>query len=97
MIGIGVAAGLGAYLATRRQQKQGQALAPTLETTLRAQGALSLPALAEAVGMKGFSARGKVMLALNDMVAQGKVRVLPAPEGTPQLQKVNLIKYELTA
>ena len=54
MIGIGVAAGLGAYLATRRQQKQGQALAPTLETTLRAQGALSLPALAEDVGLKGF-------------------------------------------
>ena len=56
-------------------------------------GALTLPALTEAVGLKGFSARGKVILALNDMVAQGKVRTIPAPDGTPQLQKVNFIKY----
>jgi hypothetical protein len=52
MIGIGVAAGLGTYLATRRQQKQGEALAPTIETALRAHGALSLPALTEAVGSR---------------------------------------------
>jgi hypothetical protein len=37
------------------------------------------------------------MLALNALVEQGKIRVLPAPGGTPQLQKVNFIKYELTA
>ncbi len=68
-----------------------------IEAALRAQGALTLPALTEAVGLKGFSARGKVILALNDMVAQGKVRTIPAPDGTPQLQKVNFIKYELAA
>jgi len=32
-----------------------------------------------------------------DMVAQGKVRTIAAPDGTPQLQKVNFIKYELAA
>jgi hypothetical protein len=31
------------------------------------------------------------------LVAQGKVRSIPAPDGTPQLQKVNVIKYELAA
>ena len=40
-------------------------------------------------------ARGKVALALNDMVAQDKVRTIAPPDGTPQLQKVNFIKYEL--
>ena len=40
-------------------------------------------------------ARGKVAMALNDMVTQGKVRVIQAPAATPQLQKVNFIKYEL--
>jgi hypothetical protein len=79
------------------QAKKNQALAPAIEAALRAQGALTLPALTEAVGLKGFSARGKVILALNDMVAQGKVRTIPAPDGTPQLQKVNFIKYELAA
>ena len=95
MIGIGVAAGLGAYLATRSQKKQNAALAPSIETALRAQGALTLQALTDAVGLKGFTARGKVMMALNDLVAAKKVRVIPAPDGTPQMQKVNHIKYEL--
>ena len=95
MVAIGVAATVGVMLANKLQHRKNQALMPTIETALRAQGALTLPALTDAVGMKGFSARGKVMLALNDMVAQGKVRTIPAPEGTPQLQKVNFIKYEL--
>jgi hypothetical protein len=97
LIGIGLAAAIGVAVANVMQRKRNQKLAPAIETALRAQGALTLPALTEAVGLKGLTARGKVMLALNDMVAEGKVRVIPAPEGTPQLQKVNVIKYELTA
>ena len=81
------------------QARKNQALAPATRSQRRGagarKGALALPALTEAVGLKGFSARGKVILALNDMVAQGKVRTIPAPDGTPQLQKVNFIKYEL--
>ena len=95
MIGIGFAAGLGAYLATRSQHKTNERLAPSIEAALGAQGALTLPALTDAIGLKGFTARGKVMLALNELVAQKKVRIIPAPDGTPQLQKVNFIKYEL--
>lgn len=97
MIGVGVSVALGTFIASRLQAKKNQALSPAIEAALRAQGALTLPALTEAVGLKGFSARGKVILALNDMVAQGKVRTIAAPDGTPQLQKVNFIKYELTA
>ena len=89
-IGIGVAVALGLFISSRM-------MVPAIEAVLRAQGALTLPALTEAVGLKGFSARGKVILALNDMVAQGKVRTIAAPDGTPQLQKVNFIKYELAA
>jgi hypothetical protein len=92
----GIAGAVAAYLVSVSQRKKNQKLAPTIEATLRAQGALTLPALAEAIGFKGFMARGKVALALNDMVTQKKVRVTPAPDGTPQLQKVNHIKYELT-
>ena len=97
MIGIGVAAGLGAYLATRSQHKSNAALAPSIMAALQAQGALTLPALTDAIGLRGFSARGKVMMALNDLVGEKKVRIIPAPDGTPQLQKVNFIKYELAA
>ena len=97
LIGIGMAAAIGVLISNRLQKRKNAALAPTIETTLRGQGGLTLPALTEAVGLKGFMARGKIMLALNDMVAQGKVRVVQAPEGTLQLEKVNFIKYELAA
>jgi len=97
MIGVGVSVALGTFIASRLQAKKNQALSPAIEAALRAQAALTLPALTEAVELKGFSAGGKVILALNDMVAQGKVRTIAAPDGTPQLQKVNFIKYELTA
>ena len=70
MIGIGFAAGLGAYLATRSQHKTNEKLAPSIEAALGAQGALTLPALTDAIGLRGFTARGKVMLALNELVAQ---------------------------
>lgn len=95
---IGAIAGAaGAYAAMMSQRKHSQKLAPSIEAALRAQGAMTLPALAEAIGLKGIMSRGKVAFALNDLVTQKKVRVIPAPEGTAQLQKVNFIKYELVA
>lgn len=66
-------------------------------TALRAQGALTLPALTDACRLEAFTARGKVRLALNDLVAPAWIRIIDAPAGTPQLQKVNFIKYELVA
>jgi hypothetical protein len=94
---IGAIAGAAAaYVVTVAQRKKSQKLAPTIEAALRAQGALTLPALSEAIGFKGLMARGNVAMALNEMITQKKVRVIPAPDGTPQLQKVNHIKYELT-
>jgi len=96
LVSVGLAAAVGVIIANQLQRKRNQKLAPAIEAALREQGPLTLPVLSEAVGMKGFMARGKVALALNDMVAQGKLRAIPAPDGTPQLQKVNHIKYELT-
>jgi len=94
-IGIGVAAALGVLISSRLQRRKNAALAPAIEAALRAQGALTLPGLVDTCGLKGFTARGKVMLALNDLVAQARVRIIDAPTGTPQLQKVNFVKYEL--
>ena len=95
MISIGLATAFGVLISNHFQKKKNKALAPKIEEVLRAQGPLTLPALSEACGFKGLMARGKVALALNDLVAQNKVRTIAAPDGTPQLQKVNFIKYEL--
>jgi hypothetical protein len=97
LIGIAVGAAAAMFVATRIQGKKNAKLMPSIEAALRAQGALTLPALTEAVGMKGFSARGKVMLALNQLAAKGAIDTIPAPDGTPQLQKINFIKYQLRA
>ena len=95
-ISLGVSIAIGTMMAMYLQQRKNKKLAPAIETALRAQGAMTLPALAKACSLDSFLGRGKVVLALNDLVAQGKVRTIPAPDGTPQLQKVNFIKYALT-
>lgn len=95
MVGIAVGAGIAMLVASKLQRKKNDKLIPSIEAALRAQGALTLPALTEAVGMKGFTARGKVAMALSQLVTKGAIETLPAPEGTPQLQKINFIKYQL--
>ncbi|HEY7376101.1 MAG TPA: hypothetical protein VIF57_28325 [Polyangia bacterium] len=86
---------IGVLIAQRIQRRKNAKLVPAIEAALREQGALTLPALAEAVGLGGFLARGRVAMALNDLAAQKRLKTIPAPDGTPQLQKINFIKYEL--
>ena len=93
VIAASIAVGIG--IAMARQRKQNAKLAPSVEAHLREHGAVTLPVLATALGMGGFFARGKVVLALNDLVVAGRVEMIPAPDGTPQLQKVDNIRYRL--
>jgi hypothetical protein len=90
---VGVAIGLAIYQA--RQSKKNAALAEKIVPILTARGPLTLPVLSEALGMGSFMARGKVVLALGDMISQGKVETIDAPAGTPQLKKVDFIQYRL--
>jgi hypothetical protein len=94
-IASSVAVGIGLLIATARQNKKNRDLAVSITPVLREGGPMTLQALADKLGMGGFYARGKVVLALNDMAAQGNVEVIPAPEGTPQLQKVKFVQYRL--
>lgn len=95
VIGVSVAIGIG--IATSLQSKRNQSLTPQIEALLRERGELTLPALAEAMGMGGFMARGKVTLALGELQTSGRVEIIEAPPGTPQLEKINHIKYRLRA
>jgi NhaP-type Na+/H+ or K+/H+ antiporter len=95
LIGAGLGVAIGVLIAQRIQRRKNAKLVPAIEAALREQGALTLPALAEAIGLGGFVARGRVAMALNDLAAKKRLRTIPAPDGTPQLQKINFIKYEL--
>jgi hypothetical protein len=94
-IWIGVAVGIGIVIATLLQRKKAAKIEEEIVPVLRERGALTLPELAEAVGRSGVMGRGKVAMALNQMAAAKRVEIIPAPEGTPQLEKIKHIKYRL--
>ena len=52
-IGVGAGIALGLFIATRMQVKKNKVMSPAIEAALRAQGALTLPALTEALGLRG--------------------------------------------
>lgn len=93
-IAIGIAVSVGLIINNTRQRKKNQKLWLMIEPVLR-RGPATLAEIAEAIQMGTFYAKGKVALCLQQMTGEGRVVVTPAPEGTPQLQKVNHIKYVL--
>lgn len=60
-------------------------------------GGMTMPEIAKALGRESLLRRGSVVQALGGLTQAGKVKVHQAPEGTPQLEKVNHIRYELIA
>lgn len=90
-VGGGVALGL--VVAGELRRKKTGALAPRILDVLARRGPSTLAEIATELGMSSFLGRGNVVLALNEQVAAGNVVVIPAPEGTPQLQKVHVIRY----
>lgn len=99
IISVATAVGVGIGLAIHqaRQGKKNASLAEKIVPLLTTRGPLTLPVLAEALGMGSFMGRGKVVLALNEMVSQGTLEIVEAPAGTPQLKKVDFIQYRLKA
>ncbi|MBW2460714.1 MAG: hypothetical protein JRH11_03645 [Deltaproteobacteria bacterium] len=91
---IGVAVAVGLAIANARQRKKNAKLTPRIVENLES-GEMTLPDLASAMGQGSFMGRGKVTLALNELVESGAVTVIPAPGGTPQLKKVDFIRYRL--
>ena len=92
---IGLVVGVVMMLWNRRQAQQGTGLAGQIETALRGHAPATLDEVAALVGKSGFFARGEVAQALGALVSVNKVRVHEAPAGTPQLKKVDFIRYEL--
>jgi hypothetical protein len=95
-VAIGASVALGLLINAFLQKRRNRNLWGTLEPVLR-KGPATLAELTAAIGKTGFMSRGKVALALQEATGDGRVEVIPAPEGTPQLQKVKLIKYSLRA
>lgn len=93
---IGVVVALIMILQSRHQAKRGSGLPGEIERAMQGKGSLNLLEIAKLVGRESFWRRGYVAQAVEALVKTGKLRMIPAPPGTPQLQKVNVIKYELS-
>jgi hypothetical protein len=91
---IGLVVGLVMFLLNRRNAQQGTGLAGTIEEAMRGREPLTLAEVAKAVNKDSFFGRGEVAQALGALVSVQKMRVIEAPEGTPQLKKVDFIRYE---
>lgn len=89
----GVAAAVGVGISFWLQSRRNKKISTQLEPVLREHGPQTLHGLAERVGMNSFMGRGRVVLALNELVQSGQVLVNEAPPGTPQLEKVKHITY----
>ena len=94
---IGAIAGGTAALAVMVSQRRGNKTALEVMPLLRDRGPLTIPEIMEQLGLIGFSAQGKVVMALDSLIRAGSVEEQPVPAGTPQLEKIKVRKYALRA
>ena len=94
---IGAIAGGTAALAVMVSQRRGNKTALEVLPLLRDLGPLTIPEIMEQLGLVGFSAQGKVVMALDSLIRAGSVEERPVPAGTAQLDKIKVRKYALRA
>lgn len=94
---IGCVVGLAIVFMNRSKAKDGTGLPGQIEQALRDGGPMTLKQISVKVGKDSFMGRGNVVQALAALQSLGKIKTNPAPEGTPQLKKVDFITYEAVA
>ena len=92
---IGLVVGLVLIVVNKAKARAGTGLPGQIEAALRGAGPLTLAQVAAKVGKDTFMGRGTVAQALGALHSVGKVKTNPAPEGTPQLKKVDVVTYEI--
>jgi hypothetical protein len=94
---IGCVVALAMIVINRGKAKKGTGLPGQLEQVLRGKEPMAIKEIAKLVGKDTLLGRGDVAQALDALRSVGKVRVTPAPAGTPQLKKVDFITYQVIA
>jgi hypothetical protein len=93
---LGAFAGGTAALAMLIAQRRTNTTIPSVLTLLRDRGPLAIPDMMNELGLAGFSAQGKIVMALDSLVRRGQVTEQPVPPGTPTLDKIKVRKYALS-
>lgn len=92
---IGVVVVLIITMLNRSKAQKGTGLPGQIEQRLRGKEPMTMKQIAALVGKDTFLGRGEVAQALAALQNVGKVRTHQAPDGTPQLKKVEFITYQL--
>jgi hypothetical protein len=92
---IGVVVAVVMMAINRSKAKSGTGFPGQVEQAMRGKPPMNLKDISVLVGRDSFMGRGKVVQALAGLQSAGKVKMTPAPVGTPQLEKVHAIKYEV--
>lgn len=91
---IGVVVALAIMVMNKSKAKSGTGLPGQVEQVLRGAGPMTLKQISVHVRKDSFMGRGDVAQALAALQSIGKIKTNPAPDGTPQLKKVDFITYE---
>jgi hypothetical protein len=94
---IALIAGLSGGIAAIITQMRGKKAAVDILPLLQQRGAMTIPEIMTALRLSGFSAQGKVVSALGQLVSAKQVEELPLPEGTRQLEKIKVRRYQARA
>lgn len=92
---IGCVVALALMVINKSRATKGTGLPGQIEQALQGKEPMTLRQIGALVGKDSFMGRGQVAQALAALESIGKVKTTPAPEGTPQLKKVDFITYEL--
>lgn len=92
---IGFAVAVAMIVMNKSQAKAGTGLPGEIAQAMRGKGPMTLKQIAALVGKDSLMGRGKVAQAIHGLHSAGKLVMTPAPPGTPQLQKVDHITYEV--
>lgn len=91
---IGCVVAIVIMMMNKSKAKSGTGLPGKVEEVLRGGGPMTLKQVAARVGKDSFMGRGDVAQALAALQSVGKIKTNPAPDGTPQLKKVDFTTYE---
>lgn len=92
---IGCVVALVIMVINKRKATKGTGVPGQIEQALQGKGPLTLKEIGALVGKDSFMGRGEVAQAIAALQSVGKLKMNPAPDGTPQLKKVDFITYEL--
>ena len=95
MLVVGIASGVGVTLATLWMWRRAASLGPKLGEVLQREQELTASELAERIGLgSGWFATGRVIQALNPMVARGEL-VATVPANTPLTKRARATRYRV--